>query len=103
MPTRTPLIPKSEFTGLDGPDAPAHLATGGEVPFLKRHHAALARFAADKSGGMLGRERLFATYRRCKERLGTLLGVDAADIALLPSSSHAVQLIHYGLSWRPGD
>lgn len=103
MAMRQSLIPKSEFTGLDGPDAPAHLATGGEVPVLKRHLAAVERFASDKSGGMEGRERLFATYRRCKERLGTLFGVSAEDIAVLPSSSHAVQLARYGLDWRPGD
>src|SRR5205085_1153564 len=97
------LIPKSSLVGLDAPDAPAHLATGGEVPFLKRHFDALATFAANKSASMAGRERNFALYRSCKERLGRLLGVEPADIALLHSSSHAVQLLRWGLDWQPGD
>lgn len=101
--TVTSLLPKTAFVGLAEPGAPAHLATGGEAPYMRRHAGALARFAEDKSGGMAGRERLFATYRRCKARLGQLLDVDADDIALLPSSSHAVHLLRYGLDWRPGD
>src|SRR5205823_4291400 len=74
-----------------------------EVPFLRSHFAALERFAIDKSGGVAGRARLFETYRRCKGRLGLLLGVDPADVALLHSASHAVQLVRYALDWRPGD
>lgn len=59
----SPLIPSDEFVGLDNV---AHLCAGGEAPFLKSHLTALERFAADKSGGMPGRDRMFETYQAHK-------------------------------------
>jgi hypothetical protein len=48
-----PLIPKSEFIGIDDN---AHLCAGGESPMLKSHRQAVDRFMFDKSRGELARE-----------------------------------------------
>ena len=58
------LIPTSEFVGLEGV---THLCTGGEAPWLKSHDAACRRFGVLKSGGMAGREEMFAVYGRAKQ------------------------------------
>src|SRR5258705_13297740 len=76
-PAMTAPLAKSAFAGIE---AVAHLAAGGETPALVSHQAALARFLADKSGSMPGRERMFATVATLKADLGRLLGVPAADI-----------------------
>jgi hypothetical protein len=69
------LLDKSEFVGLE---RVTHLATGGEAPWLRSHDQAAARMGAFKSGGMGGREQLFAVYDRAKSRVARMLGVEAA-------------------------
>jgi selenocysteine lyase/cysteine desulfurase len=95
-----PLIDPSEFVGLEGV---AHLCAGGEAPFLGSHLDVLARFARDKSDGMAGRERLFATYASTKQRLAERVYRPPADIALLAHVSEGINLIAQSLDWRPGD
>jgi len=96
----TAPLAKSAFSGIE---TIAHLAAGGETPALVSHQAALARFLADKSGSMPGRERMFATVARLKADLGRLLGVPAADIGLLASASEGLFVAARGFDWRPGD
>jgi selenocysteine lyase/cysteine desulfurase len=96
----TAPLAKSAFSGIE---SVAHLAAGGETPALVSHQAALARFLADKSGSMPGRERMFATVARLKADLGRLLGVPAADIGLLASASEGLFVAARGFDWRPGD
>lgn len=67
----TPLIPKSDFVGLE---KIAHLCTGGEAPWLRSHDQASARMGALKSAGMAGRHQLFAVYERAKSRAARMLG-----------------------------
>jgi selenocysteine lyase/cysteine desulfurase len=93
-------LAKSAFAGIENV---AHLAAGGETPALSSHGAALARFLADKSASMKGRERMFATVATLKSDLGRLLGVTPADIALLASASEGLFVAARGIDWRPGD
>jgi cysteine desulfurase/selenocysteine lyase len=81
----------------------AHLASGGESPVLHSHLAALSRFAQDKSAGMPGRERMFATLARLRGRLASLLNADAGDIGCLASASEGLFVAAQGIDWRPGD
>ena len=78
------LIDKREFVGLDGV---AHLCTGGEAPWLRSHTAACERFGALKSGGMAGREEMFAIGARARARAARVLGVAPAEVAFLAQSS----------------
>ncbi|MGH2458492.1 MAG: aminotransferase class V-fold PLP-dependent enzyme [Chloroflexota bacterium] len=96
----TALIDPSEFVGIEGT---AHLCTGGEAPMLRTHLDALARFAADKGGGMAGRERMFEEYRRAKVGLSSFVNRPEGDIALLGSASEGVNVVAQSVDWRPGD
>jgi cysteine desulfurase/selenocysteine lyase len=81
----------------------AHLASGGESPFLHGHAAAISRFMQDKSGGMPGRLRMFDTLGRLKQRLAALLNTEAADIACLLNASEGLFAAARGIDWREGD
>ncbi len=94
------LIPRSEFVGLEGV---THLCTGGEAPWLRSHDAACRRFGALKSGGMAGREEMFAVYARAKERVARLLGVSPAQVAFLAHASEGLNQAVHSVDWRPGD
>src|SRR5262249_27712350 len=95
-----PLLAKSEFVGLE---QVAHLATGGEAPWLRSHDQATARMGALKSGGMAGREQLFAVYERAKSRVAHMLGVDPSRVAFLGHSSEGLNQAVKAVSWRAGD
>jgi len=96
----TPPLAKADFIGIADV---AHLAAGGETPFLHSHLAAISRFMHDKSAGMPGRTRMFATVERLKRRLANLLGADPQDIALLASASEGLFVAARGIDWRVGD
>jgi cysteine desulfurase/selenocysteine lyase len=94
------LIDKREFVGLEGV---AHLCTGGEAPWLRSHTAACERFGALKSGGMAGREEMFATGERARARAARVLGVAAAEVAFLAHSSEGLNQAVRSVDWRAGD
>ena len=94
------LIPKHEFVGLEGV---AHLCTGGEAPWLRSHDEACRRFGALKSGGMAGRDQVFAVYARAKARVARLLGIDPARVAFLAHASEGLNQAVKAIDWRPGD
>lgn len=94
------LVPRSDFVGLEGV---THLAAGGEAPWLAAHTEALSLLARDQSGGMPGRANKDAAVERARERAARLLGVDAADVALLSSTTEGVNVLALALDWRPGD
>jgi hypothetical protein len=96
----TPLIPKSDFVGLE---RIAHLCTGGEAPWLRSHDQAAARMGALKSAGMAGRQQLFAVYERAKSRAARMLGVEPARVAFLAHSSEGLNQAVKSVAWRPGD
>lgn len=97
---RSTLVAKSDFVGLD---QVAHLATGGEAPFLTSHWERLACFAQDKSGGMAGRERILAVADAARQKLATLLGCDARDIGFPHNVAQGMNLVVDGLALAPGD
>lgn len=94
------LIDTKEFVGLDGI---AHLATGGEAPWLATHDDACRRFGRLKSAGMAGREEMFAVYRRAKTRVARLLGVDPSSVAFLAHASEGLNQAVHAVDWREGD
>jgi cysteine desulfurase / selenocysteine lyase len=95
------LVSKDDF--LHAP-AVAHLCAGGETAILRSHQEVVARFFAQKSAGMAGREEgLMGTLARCRSRAAALLGVDAADIAFLDSATDGINQLAAGLDWRAGD
>ena len=94
------LIDQSEFIGTEGL---THLCTGGESPMLKTHGDAVHRFFEDKLLGEEGRRRLEVVSGECKEKVGRLFGVAADDIGFLTSTSEGINLLVYGLDWKPGD
>lgn len=95
----TPLD-RSAFIGISDV---AHLAAGGESPFLHSHLAAISRFMYDKSAGMPGRNRMFTTLGQVKQRLGALLNADPSDIGLLANASEGLFVAAQGIDWQPGD
>jgi selenocysteine lyase/cysteine desulfurase len=94
------LVDKQEFVGLDGI---AHLATGGEAPWLRSHDDACRRFGRLKSAGMAGREEMFAVYRRAKARVARLLGVEPGAVAFLAHASEGLNQAVHAVDWRQGD
>ena len=94
------LIDKREFVGLEGV---AHLCTGGEAPWLRSHTAACERFGALKSGGMAGREEMFAIGERARARAARVLGVATAEVAFLAHSSEGLNQAVRSVDWRAGD
>lgn len=81
----------------------AHLASGGESPALHSHLGAISRFVHDKSAGMPGRERMFATLARLKARLAGLLNVEAGEIGCLANASEGLFVAARAIDWRAGD
>src|SRR5499426_1305366 len=56
-----------------------------------------------KSGGMAGRQQLFAVYERAKSRVARMLGVEPARVAFLAHSSEGLNQAVKAVAWRPGD
>ena len=94
------LIDKSEFAGLDGI---AHLCTGGEAPWLTSHTAACERFGRQKSGGMAGRDAMFAVGARARAAAARVLGVAPGELAFLAHASEGLNQAVRSVDWRAGD
>ena len=94
------LIGRDEFVGLDGV---THLCTGGESPFLKSHLDVLATFAADKSAGMAGRDRMFEHYDHAKRQTAQMVSGDPAEVAFLAHATEGIAVVVSSLDWREGD
>ncbi|MFN8633965.1 MAG: aminotransferase class V-fold PLP-dependent enzyme [Chloroflexota bacterium] len=94
------LAPKSDFIGVEGR---AHLAAGGETPFLKSHVEALTTYAHDKSDGLPGRARQLAKHQQARERAAALLGVSVDEVAFLPSTSDGVNMVAQTIDFKPVD
>ena len=94
------LIPHGDFVGLDGI---THLCTGGEAPWLKDQVETYAEFARLKSGGDRGRQTIYATGERCRERMGQLWNVPAKRVAFMPSAAEGMAWLARGLDWQDGD
>jgi cysteine desulfurase / selenocysteine lyase len=94
------LVPKSDFLGLEHA---AHLATGGEAPFLRSHLEALARFGLHKSQGMAGRERLFELVDETRAALARLLACEPQEVGFPYSVAHGMNMLAHSIEFQPGD
>ncbi len=94
-----PLIPKSEFIGIE---QAVHLAAGGEAPMLASHVAAATRFMFDKGVGMPGRERMFEVVGNVRAGLGRMLGVASEDIALMLNAGAGLHAAASSIDCRSG-
>jgi cysteine desulfurase / selenocysteine lyase len=81
----------------------AHVCAAGETPFLKRHEAAFAAYARDKSAGHRGRTPQEAQIERAREDAAALWGVQAADIGFVSNVVEGVSLVVESLDWQAGD
>lgn len=90
---------------VDGPAwaGKCYLNTAAEGLLLKECASAVQNYLADKSTGEPGRVAMFAALDRARERAGRLFGVSAEHIALVSSTTEALNTIAHGIDWRPGD
>ncbi|HET9794108.1 MAG TPA: aminotransferase class V-fold PLP-dependent enzyme [Thermoanaerobaculia bacterium] len=74
------------------------------APLPARVAAALRAHADDQSNfGALHWKKWYRRYDELREKAAAFVGGDAGRISLLPSTSHALNLVAQGLDWRPGD
>ncbi len=98
--TRVPLLSKDLFVGLEDI---THLCTGGEAPWLREFEEVYAEFAALKSAGLAGRERIYEIGDECRDRMGRLWAVPGDRIAFMPCAAEGMNWLARGLDWREGD
>jgi cysteine desulfurase / selenocysteine lyase len=94
------LAPKDDFVGLE---RVAHLAAGGETPFLRSHRDVLDWFAQRKSEGMAGREAIVAATDRAKAAVGELLAVEPEAIGFGHNVAQACNIVARSLDLGPDD
>ena len=94
------LVAKSDFFGLE---EVAHLAAGGEPPFLRSHLDALRWFAENKSQGMAGRERILDLADATRAKLAQLLSCRPQEIGFPYNVAHGVNMVVRSLDLQPGD
>lgn len=95
-----PLFDPAEFRI---PEGVTHVCAGGETPFLRRHDAALLRYAEDKSGGPPGRDRQDAVVLRARDRVAASWGVERSDIGFCAHVAEGMSMLVESLDWQPGD
>jgi len=64
---------------------------------------ALARYAADRAQGTVGRDALLATETACRASVARLLACASDEVALLSSTTDALNAVLHSLPWSPGD
>ncbi|MBP0462820.1 aminotransferase class V-fold PLP-dependent enzyme [Roseomonas sp. PWR1] len=97
---RAPLFDPADFRI---PPGIVHVCAAGETPFLKRHDAAFAAYAEDKSAGSPGRARQEAAMESARSRAAALFGVAPETIGFVSSVAEGVSMVVESLDWRPGD
>src|SRR5690349_3249238 len=81
----------------------AYLNTAAEGLLLKACAAAVQQYLTDKSTGEPGRVPMWAALERARERAGLLFGVPASRMAIVSSTTEALNTIAQGIDWRAGD
>src|SRR5262245_10646114 len=81
----------------------AYLNSAAEGLPLRACADAVQQYLADKSTGEPGRVAMWAAHDRARERGGRLLGVPTSQVALVGSTTEALNTIAHGLAWRPDD
>lgn len=98
--TLPPLFDPADFRI---PPGVAHVCAAGETPFLRRHDAAFAAYAEDKSAGSPGRTRQEARLAAARDGAARLFGVQAGDIGFVSSVAEGMSMVVESLDWRHGD
>src|SRR5262245_9524428 len=80
-----------------------YLNTAAEGLLLRECVSAVHRYLADKATGEAGRVPMWAELERARDRAGRLLGVPASRVAIVSSTTEALNTIARGIDWRPGD
>jgi len=74
------------------------------APLPARVAAAIGRHTEEVSRyGALHWKKWFAKYDSTRDQAARLLGTDPSQIAFLPSTSHAMNLVAQGIAWKTGD
>jgi cysteine desulfurase / selenocysteine lyase len=98
--TAIPAAVRAQFPGVD---AGIYLNTAAESLFMSSHREALSRYADRKSLGAAGREACAAVEAHCRELVGQLLHVPAADVAFLASTARGLDVAIKSIDWQAGD
>ena len=81
-----------------------YLNHAAQCPLPARVARAIGDFAAESSeSGALHWKSWYRRYDETREKAAGFLGSEASHIAFLPSTSHALNLVAQGLSWKTGD
>lgn len=81
----------------------AYLNTAAEGLLLKKSAEAVERYLGDKATGEPGRGAMFAAHQRARELAGRLFRIEAEHVALVSSTTEALNSIAHGIDWRAGD
>jgi selenocysteine lyase/cysteine desulfurase len=98
--TTIPAAVRERFPGVE---SGIYLNTAAESLFMASHRQALSRYADLKSLGAAGRAGCAAVEGHCRELVGQLLHVPAADIAFLASTARGLDVAIKSIDWRAGD
>jgi selenocysteine lyase/cysteine desulfurase len=98
--TVSPLVPRSDFFGLDDL---TYLYTAAEGPMLRRGAAAIEEYCRQKSRAEAGRAHHAEIEKSLRGRLAAMLGVESGEIALLSSASEGINAVAGVIDWRTGD
>ena len=90
---------------VDGPNwaGKAYLNTAAEGLLLKECFHAVQRYLTDKASGEPGRVPMWAALERARERAGLLFGVPSARVAIVSSTTEALNTVAQAIDWRAGD
>src|SRR4051812_12784909 len=80
----------------------AYLNTAAEGLLLRPCADAVQRYLADKATGEPGRVAIWAAHEQARQRAGRLFGVQADHVALVSSTTEALNTVAHGIDWRPG-
>lgn len=81
----------------------AYLNTAAEGLPLQTCADAVQRYLADKATGEPGRVAMWAAHERARTLAAALYGVPMAHVALVSSTTEALNTIANGIVWRPDD
>src|SRR4029079_15621428 len=80
-----------------------YLNSAAESLFMASHDTAFHRYARAKGLGEPGRPQFYAVEDRCRQKLAALMGVTAAEVAFVGSTSRATNAALHALPWQRGD
>lgn len=100
VPASAPLVPRSEFLGLD---RPGYLYSGAHAPAMPIVEDAIVAAYRAKSAGAAGRAYMAEREQETKTALAALAGTTPSRIGLLGDASTAWSAIANGWTWKPGD